>query len=243
MLPFAAGGALWVANQWKARNVKLLAGGLLGLLAVAALVNAPIADVSFAHRFPTHYMLGKSWLIAEQDANALQEFERALNAHDDFADLRHDYGQTLLRLGREDEAIGEMEKAVVLAPDCAFCRKDLGQLYRRKAERLQARARELVEKDPASAEGMADVRESWRLLRLAIEEYHTAEQVDRFDLTIVYDLAFLHAEAGDEVAFRQKLQEFINRARDKPELAELVQRAEQTLRETGGPVKGTNNQN
>jgi len=42
MLPFAAGGALWVANQWKARNVKLLAGGLLGLLAVAALVNAPI---------------------------------------------------------------------------------------------------------------------------------------------------------------------------------------------------------
>ena len=58
MLPFAAAGALWVATQWKARNGKLLVAGLLGLLAVAALVNAPVADVSFAHRFPTHYMLG-----------------------------------------------------------------------------------------------------------------------------------------------------------------------------------------
>ena len=237
MLPFAAAGALWVAQQWKARNTKSLTIGLLGFLAVAALVNAPIADVSFAHRFPTHYMLGKSWLIAEQDVNALQEFEQALNAHDDFADLRHDYGQTLLRLGREEEALREMERAVALAPDCALCRKDLGQLYRRKAERLQARAHELVEKDPASAEGMADVRESWRLLRRAIEEYQTAEKVDPFDLTTAYDLALLHAEAGDEAALRQKLEEFVKRARGKPELAELVQRAEQILRESGGRVQ------
>jgi len=243
MLPFAAAGALWVAKQWKVRNQKRLATGLLGLLAVAALVNAPIADVSFAHRFPTHYMLGKSWLIAEQDVKAEQEFERALNAHDDFADLRHDYGQSLLRLGREDEALGQMETAVALAPECAFCRKDLGQLYRRKGERLQARARELLQKDPASAEGMADVRESWQLLRRAVEEYQTAEDLDPFDLTIVHDLAFLHAEAGNEAAFRQKLEEFIKRARNKPELAELVQRAEQTLREMGGPPRGTDNRN
>ena len=243
MLPLAAAGALWVAKQWKVRNAKLLAGGLLGLLAVAALVNAPIADVSFAHRFPTHYMLGKSWLIAEQDGKAVQEFERALNAHDDFADLRHDYGQSLVRLGREDEGLGEMERAVALAPDCAFCRKDLGQLYRRKGERLQARARELLQKDPASAEGMADVRESWRLLRRAVEEYQTAEELDPFDLTIVHDLAFLHAEAGDEAAFRQKLEEFIKRARNKPELAEGVQRAEQILRGTGGPPRGIDNRN
>jgi tetratricopeptide (TPR) repeat protein len=240
MLPFAAAGALWVAKQWKVRNAKALAAGLLGFLAVAALVNAPIADVSFAHRFPTHYMLGKSWLIAEQDVNAVQEFERALNADEDFADLRHDYGQSLVRLGREDEGLREMERAVALAPDCAFCRKDLGQLYRRKGERLQARASELLQKDPASAEGMADVRESWRLLRRAVEEYETAEELDPFDVTIVHDLAFLHEEAGDEAAFRQKLEEFIKRARNKPELAEGVQRAEQILREKGG-TSGTDN--
>ena len=243
MLPFAAAGVLWVAEQWKVRNWKQLAAGSLGLLAVAALVNAPIADASFAHRFPTHYMLGKSWVIAEQDVNAVQEFERALNAHDDFADLRHDYGQSLLRLGREDEALGEMERAVALAPDCAFCRKDLGQLYRRKAERLQERAQELVQKDPASAEGMADVRESWRLLRRAVEEYQTAERLDPYDLTTVHDLAFLHAEGGDEAAFRQKLEEFIKRARSEPALAELVRRDEQTLREIGGPPKGRDNRN
>ncbi|HTM25647.1 MAG TPA: hypothetical protein VL225_10675 [Vicinamibacterales bacterium] len=241
MLPFAAAGMLWVAKQWKARNAKLLAEGLLGLLAVAALVNAPIADVSFAHRFPTHYMLGKSWLIAEQDEKAAQEFERALNAHEDFADLRHDYGQSLLRLGREEEADGEMEKAVALAPDCAFCRRDLGQLYRRKAERLQAGARESLQKDPASAEGRADVQESWRLLRAAIKQYETAEEFDPSDVTIVYDLAFLHEEAGDDAVFRQKLEEFIKRAQNKPELAEGVQRAEQILRERGGPTRGTDN--
>ena len=125
----------------------------------------------------------------------MQEFQQALNAHDDFADLRHDYGQSLLRLGREDEALGEMERAVALAPDCAFCRKDLGQLYRRKAERLQTRAHEAMQNDPASAAGMADVRESWRLLRRAVEEYRTAEALDPFDLTIVHDLAFLSPRA------------------------------------------------
>ena len=241
MLPFAAAGALWLATQWKMRNGKLLTAGLLCVLAVGALVNAPIADVSFAHQFPTHYMLGKSWQIAEQDVKAVQEFEQALNAHDDFADLRHDYGQSLLRLGRENEALAEMERAVALAPDCAFCRKDLGQLYRRQAERLQERAHELMQKDPASAEGMADVRESWRLLRRAVEEYQTAEKLDPFDLTTVHDLAFLYAEGGDEAAFRQKLEEFIKRARNEPELAELVQRAEQVLREMGGPPRGADN--
>ena len=89
-----------------------------------------------------------------------------------------------------------MERAVALEPDCAFCRKDLGQLYRRKGERLQARARELLQKDPASAAGMADVRESWRLLRRAVEEYETAEKLDPFDLTIVHDLGFLHERPG-----------------------------------------------
>jgi len=241
MLPFAAAGALWVVEQWKVRNATALAAGLLGLLAVAVLVNAPIADVSFAHRFPTHYMLGKSWLIGGQDMKAVQEFERALNAHEDFADLRHDYGQSLVRLGREDEGLRQIEMAVALAPDCAFCRKNLGQLYRRKGERLQARARELLEKDPASAQGMADVQESWRLLRRAITEYETAESLDPLDVTILHDLAFLHEEAGDEVAFRQALEKYITRARNKPEHAEWVQRAEQILREMGGPSRGADN--
>ena len=90
---------------------------------------------------------------------------------------------------------------------------------------------------------MADVRESWRLLRRAVEEYETAEKLDPFDLTIVHDLAFLHAEAGDEAAARQKLEEFVKRARNKPELSEAVQRAEQILRETGGPPRGADNRN
>jgi len=243
MLPFAAAAALWVAKQWEVRNAKALAAGLLGLLAVAALVNAPLADVSFAHRFPTHYMLGKSWLIGQQDVKAVQEFERALNAHEDFAELRHDYGQALVRLGREDEGLPQIERAVALAQDCVFYRKNLGQLYRRKGERLQARAWELTRKDPASAEGMADVRESWRLLRRAIAEFETAEDLDPFDVTIVHDLAFLHEEAGDEAAFRQKLQEFIRRARNKPEYAERVQRAEQTLRDKGRPPGGADYRN
>src|SRR4029078_12982323 len=80
--------------------------------------------------------------------------------------------------------------------------------------------------DPASAEGMADVRESWRLLRRAVEEYQTAERLDPYDLTTVHDLAFLHAEGGDEVAFRQKLEEFIKRARNETALAEVGRRSD-----------------
>jgi len=243
MLPFAAAGALWVAKQWKVRNAKALAAGLLGLLAVAVLVNAPIADVSFAHRFPTHYMLGKAWQVGGEDLKAVQEFERAINAHEDFAELRHDYGNSLVRLGREDEGLRQTEWAVALAPDSAPYRKDLGQLYRRKGERLQARAWELLQKDPASAEGMADVRESWGLLRGAVREFETAEKLDPFDVTIVHDLAFLHEMAGDEAAFRQKLEEFVKRARNKPELAEGVQRAERILREKGSPPRGADNRN
>jgi 4-amino-4-deoxy-L-arabinose transferase-like glycosyltransferase len=238
MLPFAAAGGLWIADQWKARNAQALAAGLLGLIAVAALVNAPIADVSFARRFPTNYMLGKAWLINHQDAKAAEEFGRALNAHEDFADLRHDYGQALVRLGREEEGLRQMEMAVALAPDCAFCRKNLGQLCRRKGERLQAGARELLRKDPTSAEPMADVRESWGLLRLAVTEFETAEKLAPSDLTIVHDLAFLYEEAGNEAAFRQKLEAYVERARNRPDQAQWVQRAEQILRERPGQPGG-----
>jgi tetratricopeptide (TPR) repeat protein len=237
-LPFAAAGGLWLAGQWKTRNRKRLTAGLVGVAAVAALVNAPLADVSFAHRFPTHYMLGKSWQLAQQDDRAVQEFELALNAHEDFADLRHDYGQSLLRLGREGEALRQMEQAVTLAPDCSLCRRDLGQMYRRKAEQLQARAGDLMQTNMASPEGRADLVESWRLLRRAINEYEHAEQVDPSDATILYDLAFLHEEAGDDAAFRQNLARFVERARNKPELAQGLQRAEQLLRETGVAPRG-----
>jgi hypothetical protein len=47
-------------------------------------------------------------------------------------------------------------------------------------------------------------------------------------------------EAGDDAAFRQNLAEFVRRARNRPELAEGVQRAEQILRETGGTPSGGN---
>jgi len=168
----------------------------------------------------------------------VQEFELALNAHEDFADLRHDYGQSLLRLGREGEALRQMEQAVTLAPDCSLCRRDLGQMYRRKAEQLQARAGDLMQTNMASPEGRADLVESWRLLRRAINEYEHAEQVDPSDATILYDLAFLHEEAGDDAAFRQNLARFVERARNKPELAQGLQRAEQLLRETGVAPRG-----
>jgi hypothetical protein len=82
-----------------------------------------------------------------------------------------------------------------------------------------------------------------RLLGRAITEFETAEELDPFDVTIVHDLAFLHEMAGDEAAFRQKLEQFIKRARNKPEHAESVQRAEQILREKGGPPRGADNRN
>jgi hypothetical protein len=75
-------------------------------------------------------------------------------------------------------------------------------------------------------------------LRGAIGQYEQAERVDPFDPTILYDLAFLHQEAGDDAEFRKNLAEFVQRARNKPELSQGLQRAEQILRETGRSPSG-----
>ena len=96
---FAAAGALWVAKQWKARNARALAAGLLGLLAVAALVNAPLADVSFAHRFPTYYMLGKSYEKTSKPTDAITAYQKSNSIKDNY---RANYGLGIIYLNQEN---------------------------------------------------------------------------------------------------------------------------------------------
>jgi tetratricopeptide (TPR) repeat protein len=80
---------------------------------------------------------------AGDDASALQDFERAVQVEPDDALSWYNYGDTLLKMGRVNEALIALERAVKLSPDNALYRYDLGlalydlQRYKEAAEHFK----------------------------------------------------------------------------------------------------------
>ncbi len=218
MIPFAAGGFLYLARQIKMRDMKKVARCFLIIAFSAGFVNLPWADVSFAKRFPTNYFLGLAFVTKGSNQLALDEFEKQLKKDPDFPELRRVYGMTLVRLGREAEGLEQITIARDLAPDYAPIRKDLGTLYKNKAENLKAQIKSGHEGDlhTAAAEGL--LKESKHLLDKAITEYEAAEKYDPFDESIKYRLALLYDRAGYPDKFHKKLREYaVQHMQDNPD--------------------------
>lgn len=230
MLPFASAGLLWLIDRAGALDFKKFIAGMIVLIVAGVIVNRPQVDTSFARQFPTHYYLGNAWAKKGDDAKAAEEYGKALALRPGFAELRHDYALVLMRQRREGEAIEQLKKARDIAPDSAHIRKKLGQVLRDRSINLETIAGYLIEKEETMDDAEAALEKSRRLLMEAIAEYEAAERADPNDLTLVYDLALLYARAGDPVGFRAKLEEYIRRARNKPEEQRWVDTAEHMLR-------------
>ena len=130
MIPFAAGGLIYLFQAIKMRDTKKVTRCVVIIALSAALVNVSLADVSFAKKFPKNYFVGLAFMQKGAYELALEEFEKELNKNPHFPEMRRAYGQTLIRLGREAEGIEQITIARDLAPSYAPIRRDLGRLYR-----------------------------------------------------------------------------------------------------------------
>jgi tetratricopeptide (TPR) repeat protein len=231
LLLFSAAGVMWLVEKRRSREFKKIAVWLAVAISAGVIFNLPLVDTAFARTFPTHYFLGKTWATKGDDRRAVAEFEKALNIYPDYAELHHDYAQALFRIGRNADGMREIEKARDLAPDCAFIRKNIGQILRKRSDALEMEAAGLLrEQDPVkNTEGAMKHEEAQRLLRHAIAEYAAAKKADPFDLSIVYDISFLYDQAGEKDKFRTELKEYVERARNRPEEKYWVARAEAML--------------
>lgn len=220
MIPFAAAGILSLIKQIKIQNVKKTAHCLFLLVFFAALVNAPLVDVSFAKRFPTNYFVGMALYNEGRNELALEELEKGLEKDPHFPELRRVYGHTLIRLGRLEEGLEQITVARNLAPDYAPIRKDLGKLYQEKAAKLEARVNTRSNENAAIVDEAELLEEMRQLQEIAIKEYRAAEQNDPYDESIKYELALLYDQAGYHDKFIEKLKEYAEqRMKENPDYA------------------------
>ena len=220
MIPFAAGGILFLSDQIRMRDMKKAALCFFIVTSSAALVNVPWANVSFAKRFPKNYFLGRAFAKKGSYELALEQFEKQLKNDPHYPELRHSYGLTLIRLGKEEEGLEQITIARDLAPEYAPIRTDLGNLYKEKAEKLKANIDPQYEGDLETAGKEDALKESKLLMEKAIMEYEAAAKYDPFDESIKYRLALLYDHAGYPDKFKKKLREYaVQNMQDNPDYA------------------------
>jgi len=218
MIPFAAGGILFLSNQIRMRNTKKVALCFFIATLSAVLVNVPWANVSFAKRFPTHYFLGLAYANKGSYELAREQFEKQLRRDPQYPELRHSYGLNLIRLGKEEEGLEQIALARNLAPDYAPIRMELGNLYKEKSEKLKASVDLQYTGDLKAEDQEERLKESKLLLEKAIMEYEAAAKYNPFDESIKYRLALLYNHAGYPDKFRKKLREYaVQHMQDNPD--------------------------
>lgn len=115
--------------------------------ATFALLSSPTSsDANF------HARVAASLVREGKYLDAIYEFEKALHSAPGYADVRCNYGRTLLELGQSAEAIAQLRAAIELNPDYAEAHAQLGVAYRITRRNAEARAefRRAYELDPAN---------------------------------------------------------------------------------------------
>ena len=111
-----------------------------------------------------------------------------------------------MQLGKEDDALRELERAAELAPDSSFVLGQLGQLYLKRDDfdAGVAALKRAKEADPQDEEtcrwlGAAYLFRSYADAESAVEELETAAELDPKDTAAHYHLAMAYARRGDEL--------------------------------------------
>jgi len=178
--------------------------------AKAAALKALQLDEKLAE---AHTALGLLLCDGDLDmAGSISEFQRAIALNPNYATAHHWYGNgPLVALGRFEEAIAEVKRAIELDPLSPIINADLGQnLYvARRYDEAIAQLRKTLEIDPTFYYahynlGMALQRKGE--LPAAIAEYTKAQQLSD-DLFVQVLLAAAKAQSGDKDAAIQMLAE------------------------------------
>lgn len=147
---FLACGA-WVALPRSAigRNVTGVAiTAVVALLAVRTwdqnrVWASPVSLYSHILRFnPTaarvHNNLAMAYSAHADTVKAIEHYERAIALSDVYPETRHNLGLAYLHMGRVDDGIKELERAVEMNPDFFFSYEYLAHAYEIKGDRVKA---------------------------------------------------------------------------------------------------------
>jgi len=163
-----------------------------------------------------HTSLGYFKFIDEWDwPGADREFNRAIALDPSYATAHHWYALYLSAMGRQSEAINEIEKALELDPLSVVINSNAGAIYYQSGNEKKAlgQLRKTLELDPnfAAAQGyIGYVYQTKGSYAEALAEFNKAQQMRADPLAYAGDIGWIYATTGrkDEAyALLQKLQE------------------------------------
>lgn len=87
-----------------------------------------------------HLMMGTTWLVINEHANALNEFKRAVELNPQLPTVNSFYGQTLVRMGNTDEALIYFRRELELNPNDFDSNLQMGILLKQDQKIDESRA-------------------------------------------------------------------------------------------------------
>jgi len=144
--------------------------------------------------------------LQEQGAHeeALRRYREALVEDEEYAPTHVALAGVYLQVGREDDAVRELERAAELAPDSNFVHRQLGQLYLKRDdfEAGVASLRRAKEADPQDREtrrwlGAAYLFRSYADAENAVKELERAAELDPEDAALHSRLAMAYVRRDE----------------------------------------------
>lgn len=177
----------WLRARKRAEGV-LLIGALAVGVVVTRLPTPRLSEAGYA--WGMAFDLGTRWAERGRPDLAARAFERAMAIRSrsgrraggtaeaaERADLYYNYGNALVALGREGEALPWYERAVDAAPDHALAIQALALAHRRAGRDARADSLEQALERKAGGAGMAAVNRGWQAAREG--RWSEAEQLFR----------------------------------------------------------------
>lgn len=137
---------------------------------------------------------------------ALRRYREALNLDEEYAPTHVALAGLYMQLGREDDALAELEKAAALAPDNVFVLGQLGKLYlqRDEFEKGVDALERAAELDPDDAIlrywlGVAYHYRSYTDVQKAVSTLEEAAQIAPDEAEIHYHLAMAYVRRDDDL--------------------------------------------
>jgi len=176
--------------------------------------------VSPENNYPAHSNLGRAYADKGDYAPAVAEYEKALAMRQDEAHVRCDYGDSLAKLGRIEEAVEQYQEALAVDPKLSQAQDRLTAIRQSRveaalAQRLQKRAK------PNSAPAHVNngvILQSRGQREEAIKEYKEAIRIDANLVAAHNNLAVLYDNLGRT---EEAISEFKIAIRLKPDNAAI----------------------
>ena len=158
-------------------------------------LDPSLGDAHAAHGFVVCYWEWE-WPAAEE------EFKRAIALNPNGGTGHHVYALYLGEMGRSEESIAEMRKALELDPVSVLAQRNLGWLYKvaHQPEKAIEQYRKVLEMDPNSGDGHSGLGSVYVLLGRhaeAIAELREARRLSEDDALVLAYLSCAHAAAGN----------------------------------------------